>query len=50
MFTNGTVESGEKSGRAFTVRCREDTMGEGSGAVEVTKSIMVMEIRLLQKR
>ena len=45
MFTNGTVESGDISGRAFTVRCREDTMGEGSGAVEVTTSSKVMKIK-----
>ena len=45
VFTDGSVKRGEKSGWAFTVRCRGETVGEGSGAVEVTTSSMVMEIK-----
>ena len=45
VFTNGSVKRGEKSGWAFTVRCRGETVGEGSGAVEVTTSSMVMEMK-----
>ena len=45
VFTDGSVKRGEKSGWAFTVRCRGETVGEGSGAVEVTTSSMVMKIK-----
>ena len=49
VFTDGSVKRGEKSGWAFTVRCRGETVGEGSGAVEVTTSSMVMEIKAVTK-
>ena len=45
VFTDVSVRRGERSGWAFTVRCRGETVGEGFGAVEVTTSSMVMEIK-----
>ena len=49
MFIEGSVKRGEKSGWAFTVRCRGETVDEGSGAVEVTTSSMVTESKAVTK-
>ena len=45
VVTDGVVKRGENSGLVFTVRCRGETVGEGSGAVEVTTSNVVMELK-----
>ena len=46
-FTDGSVQRGVKSGWAFTIRVDGQTVGEGSGAVEVTTSSMQMEVKAI---
>ena len=49
VFTDGSVKRGEKSGWAYTVRVRGETIAEGSGAVEMTTSSMLMEIKAISE-
>ena len=44
IFTDGSVQRGIKSGWAYTVRVNGETVAEGSGAVEITTSSMLMEV------
>ena len=45
IFTDGSVQRGIKSGWAYTVRVNGETVAEGSGAVEITTSSMLMEVK-----
>ena len=49
VFTDGSVKRGEKSGWAYTVRVQGETVAEGSGAVEITTSSMLMEIKAISE-
>ena len=49
VFTDGSVKRGEKSGWAYTVRVKGETIAEGSGAVEMTTSSMLMEIKAISE-
>ena len=44
VFTDGSVQRGVKSGWAFTIRVNGETVAEGSGAVDLTTSSMLMEV------
>ena len=44
VFTDGSVKIVEKSGWGYTVRVIDLVVAEGSGAVEITTSSMIMEI------
>ena len=46
-FTDGSVKRGERSGWAFTIRIDGQTVAEGSGAVELTTSSMLMEVKAI---
>ena len=45
IFTDGSVQRGIKSGWAYTVRVNGETVAEGSGAVDITTSSMLMEVK-----
>ena len=45
IFTDGSVQRGVKSGWAYTVRVNGETVAEGSGAVDITTSSMLMEVK-----
>ena len=47
VFTDGSVKRGERSGWAFTIRINGQTVAEGSGAVEITTSSMMMEVKAI---
>ena len=47
VFTDGSVKRGVKSGWAYTVRVSGEAIAEGSGAVEMTTSSMLMEIKAI---
>ena len=47
MFTDGSVQRGVKSGWAFTVRVNGTTVAEKSGAVSITTSSMLMEVKAI---
>ena len=47
VFTDGSVKRGEKSGWGYTVRVNGMVVAEGSGAVEMTTSSMLMEIKAI---
>ena len=47
MFTDGSVQRGVKSGWAFTIRVNGETVAEGSGAVDLTTSSMLMEVKAI---
>jgi len=47
VFTDGLVKRGEKSGWGYTVRVNDLVGMEGSGAVEITTSSMLMEIKAI---
>ena len=49
VFTDGSVKRGEKSGWAFTVRVKGETIAESSGAVDITTSSMLMEIKAISE-
>ena len=47
VFTDGSVQRGVKSGWAFTVRVNGTTVAEKSGAVSITTSSMLMEVKAI---
>ena len=47
IFTDGWVQRGIKSGWAYTIRVNGVIVAEGSGVVELTKSIMLMEVKVI---
>ena len=47
VFTDGSVKRGVKSGWAYTVRVDDEVIAEGSGAVEMTTSSMLMEVKAI---
>ena len=47
VFTDGSVQRGVKSGWAFTIRINGETVAEGSGAVDLTTSSMLMEVKAI---
>ena len=47
VFTDGSVQRGIKSGWAYTIRVNGATVAEGSGAVELTTSSMLMEVKAI---
>ena len=47
IFTDGSVQRGIKSGWAYTIRVNGATVAEGSGAVELTTSSMLMEVKAI---
>ena len=47
VFTDGSVQRGVKSGWAFTIRVNGETVAEGSGAVDLTTSSMLMEVKAI---
>ena len=47
IFTDGSVQRGVKSGWAYTVRVNGETVVEGSGAVDITTSSMLMEVKTI---
>ena len=49
VFTDGSVKRGEKSGWAFTVRVKGETIAESSGAVDITTPSMLMEIKAISE-
>ena len=49
VFTDGSVKRGEKSGWAFTVCVKGETIAESSGAVDMTTSSMLMEIKAISE-
>ena len=49
VFTDGSVKRGEKSGWAFTIRVNGATIAEDSGAVDITTSSMLMEIKAISE-
>ena len=49
VFTDGSVKRGEKSGWAFTVRVKGETIAESSGAVDITTSSMLMEKKAISE-
>ena len=49
VFPDGSVKRGDKSGWAFTVRVKGETIAEGSGAVDITTSSMLMEVKAISE-
>ena len=49
IFTDGSVKRGVKSGWAFTVRIKGEVVAEGSGAVDITTSSMLMEVKAISE-
>ena len=47
IFTDGSVQRGVKSGWAFTASRHGATQQEGSGAISITTSSMLMEIKAI---
>ena len=47
VFTDGSVKRGIKSGWGFTIRKSGVTQNEASGAIELTTSSMIMEIKAI---
>ena len=47
VFTDGSVNGGVKSGWAYTVRVSGEAVAEGFGAVEITTSSMLMEVKVI---
>ena len=47
VFTDGSVKRGVKSGWGFTIRIEGQTVHEASGAINLTTSSMVMEIKAI---
>ena len=47
VFTDGSVKRGIKSGWGFTIRIGGETQHEASGAIELTTSSMIMEIKAI---
>ena len=47
VFTDGSVQRGFKSGWAYTVRVRGISVAEGSCAVELTTSSMLMKVKAI---
>ncbi len=45
IFTDGSVQRSIKSGWAYAVRMNGETVAEGSGAVDITTSSMLMEVK-----
>ena len=47
LLTDGSVKRGEKSGCGYTVRVNDLVVAEVSGAVEITTSSMLIEIKAI---
>ena len=47
VFTDGSVKRGVKSGWGFTIKIEGQTVHEASGAINLTTSSMVMEIKAI---
>ena len=47
IFTNSSVQRGIKSGWAYIIRVNGVIVAEDSGVVEITKSSMLMEVKLI---
>ena len=47
IFTDGSVQRSIKSGWAYTIRVNGVIVAEGSGVVELTKSSMLMEVKVI---
>ena len=49
LTDDGSVKRGDKSGWAFTVRVKGETIAESSGAVDITMSSMLMETKAISE-
>ena len=47
IFTDGSVQRGIKLGWAYTIRVDGVIVAEGSGVVEITKSSILMEVKVI---
>ena len=47
VFTEGSVQRGDQSGLAYTVRVRGSIVAEKSGTLLVTTSSMAMEVKVI---
>ena len=47
VFTDGSVKRGVRSGWGFTIRIEGQTVHEASGAINLTTSSMIMEIKAI---